>query len=99
MRSGATAPGVGSARRTFLKSAAAGMAAITAPSWLRARAAEAAEAGVLDRLGVALYTVRDQMRADAPGTLEAIASLGYRCVEGGLEIGVGGVPFIAGAAV
>jgi sugar phosphate isomerase/epimerase len=73
------------ARRTFLKSAAAGVAAVAAPSWLRARAAEAAAAGVLDRLGVALYTVRDQMKTDTPGTLKAIADLGYRYIESGLR--------------
>src|SRR5678815_4834945 len=31
-----------------------------------------------------LYTVRDQMQADAAGTLKAIAALGYRYVETGL---------------
>jgi len=69
------------ARRTFLKSSAAGLAAGLAAAWSRARAAEAASAGVLDRLGVALYTVRDQMQADAASTLKAIAGLGYRYVE------------------
>jgi len=74
-------------RRSFLKaSAAAGLAAGFAPAWLAARASEAAAAaGVLDRLGVALYTVRDQMQADAAGTLKAIAGLGYRYVESGLR--------------
>jgi sugar phosphate isomerase/epimerase len=72
-------------RRDFLRAAAASAAAATAPAWLRARAAEAAAAGVLDRLGVALYTVRDQMRTDAPGTLKAIADLGYRYIESGLR--------------
>jgi len=73
------------ARRFFLKSSAVGLAAGLVPEWLRARAAEAASAGVLDRLGVALYTVRDQMQADAAGTLKAIAGLGYRYVESGLR--------------
>src|SRR5258708_11777705 len=73
------------ARRFFLKSSAVGLAAGLAPEWLRARAAEAASAGVLDRLGVALYTVRDQMQADAAGTLKAIAGLGYRYIESGLR--------------
>jgi sugar phosphate isomerase/epimerase len=73
------------ARRSFLKSSAAGLAACAAPAWLRAVAAEAATAGVLDRLGVALYTVRDQMKADAAGTLQKIAGLGYRYVESGLR--------------
>jgi sugar phosphate isomerase/epimerase len=73
-------------RRTFLKaSTAVGVAAGLAAAWSRARAAEAASAGVLDRLGVALYTVRDQMKADAAGTLKAIAGLGYRYLESGLR--------------
>jgi sugar phosphate isomerase/epimerase len=72
-------------RRAFLKSAAVGAAAVAVPAWLRARAVEAAETGVLDKLGVALYTVRDQMTADAAGTLKAIAGLGYHYIEGGLR--------------
>jgi sugar phosphate isomerase/epimerase len=72
-------------RRVFLKSSLAGLAAGMAQPWLQARAVEAASAGVLDRLGVALYTVRDQMQADAAGTLKAIAGLGYRYVESGLQ--------------
>jgi sugar phosphate isomerase/epimerase len=51
---------------------------------LRPSAAQAAEAEVLEHLGVALYTVRDQLKADAAGTLKAIADLGYRYVETGL---------------
>jgi len=51
---------------------------------LHSSAAHAAGADVLEHLGVALYTVRDQMKADAPGTLKAIAGLGYRYVESGL---------------
>ncbi len=72
-------------RRSFLKNTAAGLAACATPAWLRAAAAEAASAGVLDRLGVALYTVRDQMRTDAPGTLKRIAEHGYRYIESGLR--------------
>src|SRR5688572_3076317 len=60
-------------RRIFLKSSAASLAAGIAPAFLLTRSSEAASAGVLDRLGVALYTVRDQMKADAAGTLKAIA--------------------------
>jgi sugar phosphate isomerase/epimerase len=71
-------------RRSFLKSSAVGTAGLVAPSLLHASAAHAAEAGVLEHLGVALYTVRDQMKADATGTLKAIADLGYRYVESGL---------------
>lgn len=74
-------------RRSFLKSSAVGMAGLMAPAWMRSGATSlhASESGLLDRLGVALYTVRDQMKADPAGTLKAIASLGYRYVESGLR--------------
>src|SRR5439155_15215339 len=69
----------------FLKSSAVvGTAGLMAPALLRSSPAVAAESGVLEHLGVALYTVRDQMKADTPGTLKAIADLGYRYVETGL---------------
>jgi sugar phosphate isomerase/epimerase len=69
----------GFSRRSFLKASAAGTAGLLAPGLLAG--AEAAEGPLLDHLGVALYTVRDQMKADAAGTLKAIADLGYRYVE------------------
>lgn len=71
-------------RRSFLKTTALGAAAgFVAPSWLQSVAA-AAPSPMLDHLGVALYTVRDQMKADPAGTLKAIAGLGYKYVESGL---------------
>jgi sugar phosphate isomerase/epimerase len=72
-------------RRSFLKSSAVGAAGLVMPAWLPGNAAGAALAGVLEHLGVALYTVRDQMKADPAGTLKAIAGLGYRYVESGLQ--------------
>ena len=72
-------------RRSFLKTSTVGAAGVMGTSWLFGRAAEAASAGLLDRLGVALYTVRDQMTTDPAGTLKAIADLGYRYVESGLQ--------------
>ena len=36
---------------------------------------------VAGRWGVQLYTVRDRMQEDVPGTLEAVAAMGYREVE------------------
>src|SRR5688572_9597156 len=71
-------------RRSFLKSSAVGTAGLLAPALLRPSAAQSAEADILERLGVALYTVRDQMQADPVGTLKAIADLGYRYVESAL---------------
>jgi sugar phosphate isomerase/epimerase len=76
-------------RRSFLKSSAVGTAAALAPSLLAGRRAEAAEGAVLAHLGVALYTVRDQMTADAAGTLKAIADLGYKYIETGLVPALG----------
>lgn len=35
----------------------------------------------LSRIGLQLYTVRDQMKADLPGTLSRVAAIGYREVE------------------
>ena len=72
-------------RRSFLKGSAVGATGLVAPAWLRGSAAEAAPPGVLDRLGVALYTVRDQMQADPAATLKAIAELGYRYIESSLR--------------
>jgi sugar phosphate isomerase/epimerase len=71
-------------RRSFLKSSAVGTAGLLAAPWLGGPGALAVEAGLLGRLGVALFTVRDQMKADPDGTLRAIADLGYRYVESGL---------------
>jgi sugar phosphate isomerase/epimerase len=61
------------------------MAGLLAPTGPRSSLLHAAPASVLDRLGVALYTVRDQMKADTAGTLKAIAGLGYRYIESGLR--------------
>jgi len=71
-------------RRSFLQSSAVATAGLMTPGLLRSSAVLAAEGAMLDHLGVALYTVRDQMQADAAGTLKAIADLGYRYVETGL---------------
>jgi len=35
----------------------------------------------LEKVGIQLYTVRDQMNMDVPGTLQKIASIGYNEVE------------------
>ena len=83
-------------RRSFLKTTALGAAAgFTVPSWLPSVAA-AAPSPMLDHLGVALYTVRDQMQADPAGTLKAIAALGYKYVESGLLPSLGTAASAAG---
>jgi sugar phosphate isomerase/epimerase len=51
---------------------------------------------MLDHLGVALYTVRDQMTADPAGTLKAIAGLGYKYIESGLLPSLGAPATAAG---
>jgi len=72
-------------RRALLK----GAAALAVTPWLSAcsRAPETnkapeAEAGKrLERIGIGLYTVRDQMAEDVPGTLQKLAEIGYDEVE------------------
>ena len=66
-------------RRTLLKTAAA----FAATPWLSAcsRAPDAEAGNRLERIGIQLYTVRDRMAEDVPGTLEAVAEYGYDEVE------------------
>jgi len=69
-------------RRTFLQTTL--LAAFGTAGAARAFGQAAGASGsILDRTGVALYTVREMMKDPAP-TLEAIAKLGYRYVEGAL---------------
>jgi len=64
-------------RRTFLKNSALAAAAaglmpgdiFAAPSWKK------------NILGIQLYTIRDDMKADPAGTLQKLAAMGYRYVE------------------
>jgi sugar phosphate isomerase/epimerase len=65
-------------RRSLLKFAAVGSALSfwNLPTWARA-----AELPYMDRIGLQLYTVRNQMAPDAAGTLQSIAAAGYRQVE------------------
>jgi sugar phosphate isomerase/epimerase len=62
-------PGQNLSRRTFL-----GLIAVT-PLALRA------VAGNPIRIGLELYSVREALQKDLPGTLQAVAKLGYQCVE------------------
>ena len=61
-------------RRNFVKSTAA----LTALSLVHPGISFAASSPT----GLQLYTVRDQMEKDAPGTLEKVAKIGYSAVEG-----------------
>jgi sugar phosphate isomerase/epimerase len=61
-------------RRTFLQ---ASLAAAAAASW----SARAAAQRRLGAIGVQLYSVRDLMKADVPGTLAKLAAIGFKEVE------------------
>ena len=63
-------------RRRFLQT---GVACATAAALLPARNAHATPFGL--PLGLQLYSVRDQLKGDFQGTLQTVASLGYRQVE------------------
>ena len=60
-------------RRSFLGT-------VTAAGVLAKRLSWAAERKI-EKVGLQLYTVRDQMKADFAGTLEKVAKIGYREVE------------------
>src|SRR5437773_12398419 len=63
-------------RREFVQTmAGAGLAIACTGSSRAPRAAR------LDKVGIQLYTVRDQMKADFEGTLAHIAQIGYKEVE------------------
>jgi sugar phosphate isomerase/epimerase len=62
-------------RRTFLKQSGLALAAVS----LSANTVFAAKNEAF--LGIQLYSVRDDMKKDAPGTLKALAAMGYRYVE------------------
>lgn len=64
-------------RRTFLKNSSMAVAVFSA---LEVRAGDGR--GPLNRpIGIQLYTVRDAVAKDLPGTLERLAGIGYREVE------------------
>src|SRR5882757_7115721 len=63
-------------RRTFLGTGAIAAAAVLAP-----RLTWAAETQKIDKVGVQLYTVRDDMKRDFEGTIAKVASIGYKEVE------------------
>lgn len=63
-------------RRNFIKQSAAVALGVTAFSTLRAKAEKK-----VSNVGVQLYSVRKEMLADATGTLEKLARLGYKELE------------------
>ena len=79
-------------RRAFLKTVAASGAAFAALGCATSGAASAAPAsagrtasgipaGLGNRIGVQLYSVRDRMEKDFTGTLEGVAKIGFKEVE------------------
>jgi sugar phosphate isomerase/epimerase len=64
-------------RRTFLQTATT----VTAASFLTSRFAVAAGEHKIEKVGVQLYTIRDEMKADFDGSLAKVAAIGYKEVE------------------
>jgi len=64
-------------RRSFLETATT----VTAATLLANKLGWAAAAHKIDHLGVQLYTVRDELKADFEGTLAKVAAIGYKEVE------------------
>src|SRR5580704_13519656 len=63
-------------RRSFLAATAASAGAL-----LSSRLGWAADDHRIEKVGVQLYTVRDQMKADFEGSIAKVASIGYKEVE------------------
>jgi sugar phosphate isomerase/epimerase len=64
-------------RRTFLETATT----VTAATLLTSRLGWAADEHKIEKVGVQLYTVRDQMKDDFDGTIAKVAQIGYKEVE------------------
>ncbi len=64
-------------RRTFLETATAAVAT----TMLTSRFGWAAAEHKIEKVGVQLYTVRDQMKEDFDGTIAKVAKIGYKEVE------------------
>jgi sugar phosphate isomerase/epimerase len=64
-------------RRSFLETATT----VTAAALLTGRLGWAADDHKIEKVGVQLYTLRDQLKADFDGCLAKVASIGYKEVE------------------
>src|ERR1700761_3128624 len=69
-------------RRSFLKTTSTYSAAILAAPFLPSLLQAGGPA-----IGLQLYTVRDQMKADPTGTLAKVAQIGYNSLEGATYTG------------
>ncbi len=71
-----------STRREFLQSAGTGLlGALALPTLARSNGFMEPFAPPIPKLGVQLYTVRDQIKQDIKGTLKRVAAMGYEGVE------------------
>ncbi len=70
-------------RRTFLQATGAGLTALLA----RPLQAMPSDSRYLKTIGLQLYTLRNQLAKDVPGTLKAVADAGYYQVELGSVVG------------
>ena len=66
-------------RRQFLQTTAAGTLALTPVHQLFAQAS--ANLPYMADMGLQLYTLRNQLKKDTPGTIKAVADAGYKQVE------------------
>jgi len=69
-------------RRRFLHTMAAGLgASAVAPSWARAATRSAIKSPLNGPIGLQLYSLRESLPKDVPGTLEKVRAMGFREVE------------------
>ncbi|MDB4876579.1 MAG: Xylose isomerase protein barrel [Gemmatimonadetes bacterium] len=68
-------------RRSFLVALGAGAAALAAGGHTAAAERPPVERKKIKRVGIQLYTLRRQAAADLPGTLAALAKIGYKEIE------------------
>jgi sugar phosphate isomerase/epimerase len=71
----------GASRRDFLKSIAAGVGGLALASGVGTTAAAQPAPDWTAQMGLELYTVRDLIAKDYPGTLEKVAQIGYKEIE------------------
>ena len=72
-----------SSRRDFLTTVAAGLgASAIRPAWARAAQRSEIKSPLKGPIGVQLYSFREYLKSDVPGTLSKVRALGFREVEG-----------------
>src|SRR3989442_15080337 len=72
-----------SSRRDFLTPVAPGLGASgIRPAWARAAQRSEIKSPLENPIGVQLYSFREYLKSDVPGTLSKVRALGFREVEG-----------------